>query len=86
MKEEAPQTEASYFSHGLQLGGLSLCQSPPRLILEIDIHKLLASAVCHDEGGTNILDRPRRREAAACQTRLLFLTQIKEPTSRDFYC
>jgi hypothetical protein len=36
---------------------------PPRLILEIDTRKLLPGAVRHDEGRTNILDSPWRREA-----------------------
>jgi hypothetical protein len=39
-------------------------RSPTRLILEIDVGELLAGAVPHDEGGTNILDGPRGREAA----------------------
>ena len=39
-------------------------RSPPRLILEIDIGELLPGAVRHDEGATNILDGPKRREAA----------------------
>ena len=34
------------------------------LFLEIDIRELLSCAVLHDEGCTNILDGPRRREAA----------------------
>ena len=38
-------------------------RSPPRLILEIDIGELLSRAVLHDEGGTDIFDRPWRREA-----------------------
>jgi hypothetical protein len=38
--------------------------SPARLILEIDIGEPLPGAVRHDEGGANILDCPRRREAA----------------------
>jgi hypothetical protein len=39
-------------------------RAPPRLILEIDIRKLLAGAVLHDKGRTDVLDSPRRREAA----------------------
>jgi hypothetical protein len=39
--------------------------SANRLILEIDIRKLLAGAVRYDEGGTNVLDSPGRREAAS---------------------
>jgi hypothetical protein len=36
-----------------------------RLVLEIDIGELLPAAVLHDEGRTNILDSPGRREAAS---------------------
>ena len=36
---------------------------PSRLILEIDIRELLSGAVLHDEGGADIFDSPRRREA-----------------------
>jgi hypothetical protein len=35
--------------------------------LEIDIGQLLPGAVRHDEGRANILDNPRRREAARCR-------------------
>jgi hypothetical protein len=34
------------------------------IILEIDVSKPLAVVVAHDEAGVNVLDRPRRREAA----------------------
>jgi len=34
-------------------------RSPPRLLLETDVGKLLAGAVLHDEGGVDVLDRPR---------------------------
>jgi hypothetical protein len=49
------------------------CGSPTRLILEIDMGELLPGAVRHDECPTlnvsaNVLDRPRRREAAGCLT------------------
>jgi hypothetical protein len=37
-----------------------------RLILEIDISKLLAVAVAHDKAGGLFVNEPRRREAAGC--------------------
>jgi hypothetical protein len=41
------------------------CGLPPRLILEIDIGKLLAVVVANDEAGIVVyLDIPGRREAA----------------------
>jgi hypothetical protein len=39
-------------------------RSPPRLILEIDKGKLLAVVVADDKAGFQLIDRPRRREAA----------------------
>jgi len=54
--------DPSRFVAGEQLGR----RSPAGLLLEIDIGELLASAVLHDEGSTNILDGPGRREAAPC--------------------
>ena len=44
-----------------QLGG----RPPARLILEIDVGKLLAVAVAHREPRLLFLDRPGRREATA---------------------
>ena len=41
------------------------CRAAARLILEIDIRQLLPGAVRHDEGRTNVLDSPGRREAAS---------------------
>jgi hypothetical protein len=38
-------------------------RSSPRLILEIDIRKLLAVVVAHDKAGFQFIDRPGRREA-----------------------
>jgi hypothetical protein len=46
---------------GEQLGG----RSPAGFILEIDIRELLAGAVLHGKGRADILDSPRRREAAS---------------------
>jgi hypothetical protein len=39
-------------------------ESPPRLILEIDIGELLPVLVTHDKAGVQFFDKPRRREAA----------------------
>jgi hypothetical protein len=39
-------------------------RAPSRLILEIDICKLLAAVIAHDEAHRLFLDGPRRREAA----------------------
>jgi hypothetical protein len=44
-------------------------EHPPRLILKIDIGELLTGTIRHDEGRTNILGSPRRREAAGHQSR-----------------
>jgi hypothetical protein len=45
-------------------------RSASRLILEIDIGELLPAVVAHDKGGTNVLDSPRRREAASSHLRI----------------
>ena len=42
-----------------QFGGLS----PPQLVLEINIRKLLPVVVPHDEAGVQFLDRPRAAES-----------------------
>src|SRR5215471_13616965 len=42
-------------------------QGRGRLILEIDVGKLLAVVVAHDKAGVQLLDGPRRREAALRQ-------------------
>jgi hypothetical protein len=39
-------------------------------VIEIDMRKLLARVVDHDEAGVKFLDRPGRREAAKKQTTL----------------
>jgi hypothetical protein len=39
-------------------------RSSPRLILEIDIRKLLSVAVAHDKASVQFFDGSRRREAA----------------------
>ena len=41
-------------------------RSARRLVLEINVSKLLTVAVAHDEAGVQFLDRPRRRESGAC--------------------
>jgi hypothetical protein len=53
----------------------------PRLILEIDIRELLPGVVNHNKGGTNILDRPGRREAAKLLTK--DKARGSRPTSRS---
>jgi hypothetical protein len=50
---------------------IELGQCGFRLILEIDIRKLLSRAVLHHEGSTNVLDSPRRREAAVSMQPLM---------------
>ena len=45
---------------GEQLGR----RASARLVLEIDIRERLPGAVFYDEGCTDVLDGPRRREAA----------------------
>jgi hypothetical protein len=39
-------------------------RSPPRLLFVTDVRQLFPAAVLHDEGCTNIFDRPGRWEAA----------------------
>jgi hypothetical protein len=40
-------------------------RAPAGLFLVIDLGQLLSGAVCHDEGSIDVLDGPRRREAAS---------------------
>jgi len=62
----APQSGDIRRNPSCLIFGEQLGRRPPsRLFLEINIRKLLSRAVLHDEGGTNIFDCPRRREAAA---------------------
>jgi len=57
-------------------------RSPPRLILEIDISKLLSVVIADHETGVEFLDRPRRREAAGGHLRCRGLT-LKERQPRS---
>jgi hypothetical protein len=46
---------------------IAVLLKPPRLILIIDIGKLLPAAVLHDKAGFQFIDGPGRREAARKQ-------------------
>ena len=69
-----PHEAGGLFLNGRWLAGSGVRPLPSAagLLIEINVGELLSAMVAHDKGRANVLDRPRRREAAGGHKRQWF--------------